>query len=58
MNEQQLAEGSGRSSDAGLMEFRGILFPGPGALIPSQRETPDSFRDLNLDQIVASVTGG
>lgn len=44
---------------AGSTDFHSILFRAPaGAAEAGARMAPDCFRDLNLDQIVASVTAG
>ncbi len=45
-------------ADAMIASFGSILFP-DGASIPTPvTDAPEHFRDLNLDQIVASVTAG
>jgi hypothetical protein len=38
------------------MSFHSILFPRPGAIV--NERPPEFFHDLNLDQIVATITAG
>jgi DNA mismatch repair protein MutS len=46
-----------RQASDGHAHFHSILFPGPDAMGPRvAADAPACFRDLNLDQIVASIT--
>lgn len=41
-----------------MTSFHSILRPGPGGDPPTQPSEPDFFRDLNLDQVLKSLTTG